>query len=324
MSIFWGLEHYSPPQSGTAVTIGVFDGLHLGHQTLLRKLVELGKQKELTTAAITFDRHPLEVIAPDKAPLMLNSSRERAERLATFGVNRVLVLRFDETLAAVEPDDFVRDILIDRIGMRAAVVGQNFHYGRGQRGDALKLVEEAREFGFEVEVVPPVIFECQTLSSTLVRKTIEEGAVRKAASMLGMCYTVRGQVVHGDGRGQQIGFPTANIKPPDRQLLPANGVYAVKGRFNGMHIRGAANLGVRPTLGGGPRCLEVHLIGYSGDLYGQEIEIQFLERLRDERAFASISDLVEQIKEDVNRALCVSDCRQCNCIPAELSGISAK
>lgn len=289
------------------MTIGAFDGVHVGHRALLDRLVRMAADRRLPSVAITFDRHPLEVVAPQKAPLLLCTVRERAERLAAAGVNRVLVLDFDEAMAAMEARDFVREVLIRRIGMRSILVGQDFRFGHSRRGDAALLVQMANEISYDVAVVPPIILDGQPVSSSSIRSTLMQGNVRRAALMLGSYYRVRGTVVHGDGLGRQIGFPTANLLTPERQLLPGDGVYAVNGRFNGTLIRAAANLGVRPTMGQGPRMLEAHLIGYHGDLYGQSLEVQFLERLRDEHKFGTNEELVNQIRADVCRALEVSD-----------------
>ena len=308
MSIFWGLEHYIPPADGVAVTIGVFDGFHVGHQALVHRLAEAACGHGLPAIAVTMDRHPLEVVAPDRAPLLLSDPRERVERLARSGVAGVLVLRFDEVFARLDARRFVREVLLENVGAHYVVVGQSFRFGRGREGTPELLQEMADELGFHVDVVSPVMVDGEPVSSSLVRQTVEAGDVRRAARLLGACYSVSGVTVHGDGRGQQIGFPTANLEIPPRRLLPANGVYAVNGRFNGVLLRGAANVGVRPTVGGGPRGLEVHLVGFRGELYGNHLEVRFLERLRDEKRFSSLDELAAQIREDVARALDVPDC----------------
>ncbi len=308
MSIFWGLEHYVPPADGVAVTIGVFDGFHVGHQALMHRLAEAGRSHGLPTIAVTMDRHPLEVVAPERAPLLLSDDRERVERLAKAGPSGVLVLRFDEEFARLDARRFVREVLLGTVGAHYVVVGESFRFGRGREGTPELLREMADELGFHVTVVPPVVVDGEPVSSSLVRQTLAAGDVRRAARLLGSCYSVSGVTVHGDGRGQQIGFPTANLELSPRRLLPADGVYAVNGRFNGVLLRGAANVGVRPTVGSGPRCLEVHLVGFRGELYGRPLEVRFLERLRDEKRFSSLEELAAQIREDVGRALEVPDC----------------
>ncbi|BCW97272.1 MAG: riboflavin biosynthesis protein [Armatimonadota bacterium] len=308
MSIFWGLEHYIPPADGVAVTIGVFDGFHVGHQALVHRLAEAACGHGLPAIAVTMDRHPLEVVAPDRAPLLLSDPRERVERLARSGVAGVLVLRFDEVFARLDARRFVREVLLEKVGAHYVVVGQSFRFGRGREGTPELLQEMADELGFHVDVVSPVMVDGEPVSSSLVRQTLEAGDVRRAARLLGGCYSVSGVTVHGDGRGQKIGFPTANLEISPRRLLPANGVYAVNGRFNGVLLRGAANVGVRPTVGGGPRGLEVHLVGFRGELYGNHLEVRFLERLRDEKRFSSLEELAAQIRQDVARALEVPDC----------------
>ncbi len=307
LSIFWGLDTYNAPEGGVAVTIGAFDGVHVGHRALLAHLSRMAFDRGLPSVAVTFDPHPLEVVAPEKAPPLLCTVRERAERLSATGVNRVLVLEFNEALAGMEAQEFVREVLIRRVGMRAIVVGQDFRFGRGRGGDAGLLVRMANEVRFDAAVMPPVVLDRMPVSSSNIRSALMQGNVRRAALMLGGYYRVRGTVVAGQGVGRRLGFPTANILACERQLLPKDGIYAVNGRFNGTLLRGAANLGVRPTLGEGARLLEVHLIGYNGDLYGQTLEVQFLERLRDEQKFASREELIAQIRADVRQSLEVSD-----------------
>lgn len=311
MSIFWGLEHYSPPDEGVAVTIGVFDGVHRGHQALLRRLLEVGGEMGIPTTAVTMDRHPLEIVSPENAPLLLCSSRDRVERISRSGVNRVVVLTFDEALALIDARKFVHDVLVEHLGARALVVGESFRFGRGREGDPELLCRMGEDLGFSVEVVPPLVVDGHAVSSSRLRRVLERGDVRLAARLLGCCYKVTGSVVHGDERGRQIGFPTANVDVPDWRLVPGNGVYAVNTRFNGVLLRGAANVGVRPTAGGGPRTLEVHLIGYEGTLYGHDVEVHFLDRIRDERRFDSMDDLKQQIRLDIQKALDVPDCAEC-------------
>lgn len=308
MSIFWGLGHYTKPERGTAVTIGAFDGIHRGHQALISRLRADAARLGLASVAITFDRHPLEVVAPQRAPLLLNTPRERAHKLADLGVSRVIVLPFDESMANMEAADFVSDVLVEQVGARHAVVGHNFMFGRNRSGDSDYLRQLGGEVGLSVEIAEPCYLEGELVSSTAVRNAVAAGDVSRAAAMLGYCYSVRGEVVQGDARGRELGYPTANVCTPERLLLPANGIYAVNARFNGMLIRGAANIGVRPTLGGGPRWLEVHLIGYRGDLYGKNLEVHFLNRLRSEMKFESVEALVAQIDEDVRQALAAADC----------------
>lgn len=308
MSIFWGLENFVAPDSGAAVTIGTFDGLHLGHQALLGRLKDLGSQHQLPTVAVTFDRHPMETVAPQNVPPLLLTARNRAERIAWSGVNRVLVLRFDEELANMEAEDFVREILLERVRARHIVVGQNFRFGRRRAGGPSLLASMGPELGFSVDVLPPQVVDDQPVSSTSVRQCLLAGDVVRAARMLGIFYYVRGEVVHGDARGRKIGYPTANVVTPPNLLLPANGVYAVNIHLDDITMRGAANIGIRPTIGGSGRHLEVHIVGYNGDLYGQILKVRFLARLRDERKFASLDDLVRQIHRDVQDALAVPDC----------------
>lgn len=310
MSIFWGLDNFCAPEPGVAVTIGSFDGVHLGHQALLERLIRLGKERGLPAVAVTFDRHPLEVIAPEKAPPLIQTPRERMRRLAASGVQSVLALHFDEAMAQMAAEDFVRGVLLERIHMKAAIVGENFRFGRRRRGDPELLRRMGEQEGFDVEVLPALVVDGRPVSSTLVRRTVMEGDVRLAARLLGECFRVTGTVVHGDGRGRQIGFPTANVDVPVRRLVPGNGVYAVNGRFgaeNATLLRGAANIGTRPTVGGISPVFEAHLIGFTGDLYGQELEVLFLDRLRDEKKFASLDELIGQIGRDVSAALRTPD-----------------
>ncbi|MEI6914957.1 MAG: bifunctional riboflavin kinase/FAD synthetase [Armatimonadota bacterium] len=308
MSIFWGLENYAPPTSGAAITIGAFDGVHRGHQLLLSRLVEVGEIHGLHTVAITFDRHPLDLLAPSKVPPQIQTVRDRAVRLSTSGVDWVLVLPFTEALADMDPRKFVEDVIVKQVGANHAVVGENFRFGKGRAGGSEMLRTLGKELGFGVDVVPPLILGHDQISSTLIRRKIEEGDVSRAAEFLGGCFKIKGTVVQGQGLGRQLGFPTANIQTAPNQLLPGNGIYAVNAHFQKTHIRGAANVGVRPTVNSGAKLLEVHLIGFQGDLYNQEMEVEFLEKLRDESKFNSVVELTEQIQRDVHRAVSIPDC----------------
>lgn len=307
MSVFWGLDNFKAPDSGVAVTIGTFDGVHLGHQALLEQLVSTGRQQNLPTVALTFDCHPLEILAPQKTPPLIQTTSDRIHRLADSGVQDVIALHFDEAMAHMEPRDFVQQVLLDRIHTKALVVGENFRFGRARSGTPALLKTLGEELGFSVAIVPPLVVDGRQISSTLVRLSVASGDVRQAARLLGATFRVKGVVVHGDGRGREIGYPTANIDVPTKYLKPGNGVYAVTGRFGDTAIRGAASIGTRPTVGGTTLTLEVYLIGFDGDLYGQEMEVLFLDKLRDEEKFESIEEMVTQIGKDVHAALQTSE-----------------
>lgn len=286
----------------SAVAVGNFDGVHRGHQALVKAAVARARATGGPSVVLTFDPHPARVLRPGRAPAALTTLDQKEELLAGLGVDRLAVLPFDASLAALTPEAFARAVLRDTLGARDVVVGESFRFGHRREGDTRTLVELGARLGFEVHAVPAVLEGGRPVSSSRVRLELSHGRVGAAAALLGRPYFVDAGVVRGDGRGRTIGVPTANLAP-DNEILPAPGVYAGYCRVPRDESWPAViNLGHRPTFGGGDLALEAHLLGFTGDLYGARVRLSFLERLRDEQRFPSQEALVARIGEDVERA----------------------
>jgi riboflavin kinase / FMN adenylyltransferase len=292
--------------TGTAVTIGAYDGVHLGHQAVLRELRALASTRGLPTVVLTFDRHPASVVRPESAPRLLTDLDQKLELLAAVGdVDHAVVLRFDEARSQEEAADFVADVLVDALAARLVVVGEDFHFGRGRRGNVELLREMGGTLGFDVVGLGlrPAPGATSPMSSTAVRRALVDGAVDVAAAQLGRLHEVRGPVVGGAGRGGSLlGFPTANVAVPPEILLPADGIYA--GWFvggDGERRAAAVSVGRRPTFtpDAETSVVEAYLLDFDGDLYGQAAKVQFVRRLRDEVRFDSVDDLVARMAADV-------------------------
>jgi riboflavin kinase/FMN adenylyltransferase len=293
----WGLD-----RTGRAVTIGVFDGVHLGHRRVLDLLGRRAGELGLETAVVTFHPHPLALIGPDMVPPLLTGIDHRLELLEGLGVDLVAVLSFDERLRRLTAAEFAAVVLADALAARLVVVGGDFRFGYRRSGNVAALATLGDAHGFAAEVIPLVGGE-EPWSSTRIRQMVAEGDMRGAALALGRPHEVRGRVVHGEGRGSGLGVPTANVEVPAGLALPPQGVYAVRaGPVGAGLIPGVADLGVRPTFNGGAEALEVHLFDYHGDLYGESMRVAFVERLRGEQRFASVGDLVAQMRADVASA----------------------
>jgi riboflavin kinase/FMN adenylyltransferase len=285
-----------------AVTIGNFDGVHLGHQALVGRVVERARRSDGTAAVLTFDPHPARVLAPERAPAALTTPEQKLELLAGLGVDVVAVLPFTPAVAALAPEEFVRAVLAGSLGARQVVVGEGFRFGRRQSGDAAGLARLGGDYGFAVEAVAPVLDDGQPVSSSRVREALSRGDVDGARRLLGRAYFLDGLVVRGDGRGRSIGVPTANLAP-ENEILPASGVYAGHVRVaDGSWRPAVVNRGTRPTFAGLEEALEAHLLDFDGDLYGTRLRLAFTARLREERRFAGPRELVAQIREDVAHA----------------------
>jgi riboflavin kinase/FMN adenylyltransferase len=287
--------------SPTAVTIGVFDGVHVGHQRVLSDLVDEATRAALTPAVLTFDPHPLSIVAPEKAPLMLTSLSQRLDQFRLLGVELVGVLFFPD-IREMTAHDFARQVLAGVLQSRRVVVGADFRFGRDRTGDAQLLGMDGPRLGFQVSVVDMFGHLNGVVSSTRIRRLLATGDVEQAAMLLARPYELTGRVVHGSHRGQSIGFPTANIEVPAGRLVPGDGVYAGITRLEGHRGPAVANIGHRPTFGGTGRTIEIHLLDFDSDLYGRELAFAFRSRIRQEVRFDSVDQLARQIKDDVARA----------------------
>ena len=311
MHIVTSLDACPDPPAGSVVTIGAFDGVHLGHQALLRLVRERAAERGLPTALVTFDRHPAQVVRPQSAPKLLTSLPQKLELLEATGlVDHAVVLTFDETRRRESAEDFVTEVLTGCLRARFVVVGADFHFGNGRRGNVALLERMGRDLGFDVVGIDLVSAgedgpTAVIYSSTRVRQRLAAGDVRGAAEILGRVHEVRGTVVEGDRRGRELGFPTANVAVPEEICLPAAGIYA--GTFkgaDGVERPTAISLGHRPTFYTDQAylLLEAYLLDFSGDLYGQAASVGFVERIRAEQRFDSVEALVAAMQRDVEAA----------------------
>jgi len=284
----------------TAVTIGVFDGVHIGHQQVIADLITLATSSGLSPAVVTFDPHPLSILAPERAPKMLTSVDQRIDQFRRLGVEISGVLDFPD-IRQLLADQFCEEVLFKALRAKRVVVGADFRFGRDRGGDAELLKREGKRLGFEVSVVALSLNSEGIVSSTRIRQLLDDGRVEEAATLLGRPYELAGEVVEGDKRGRTIGFPTANLAiSPDRQL-PGRGVYAGRATVEGASFAAAINVGTRPTFDGRGITIEAHLLDYSGDLYRRFMAIDFKARLRDEMRFDGVEALTRQIRLDVEK-----------------------
>jgi riboflavin kinase/FMN adenylyltransferase len=286
---------------GGAIAIGNFDGVHRGHAALIAELRRQAREINGPAVALTFEPHPLELLRPGQAPPLLTAPEDRSPLLRELGADHVLVLHVNPDFLALRATEFFAQVIQERLATRALVEGTNFGFGRGREGDVNTLAELCGPAGIRLTVVPPVVLDGIEVSSSRVRAFLTAGAVREAAALLGRPYRLHGSVGTGQRRGQKLGFPTANLDRL-RTLIPGDGVYAVRVPHQGELWAGAANIGPNPTFGENARKVEVHLIGFHGDLYGQPLAVDFVERLRDTRPFANVEELVEQLRRDIEQA----------------------
>ncbi len=287
-------------QKGTAATIGNFDGVHLGHQQLLARVKEQARQKKLTSLVITFDPHPLRVLIGETPPF-ITLTDQKMELLKRQGLDAVLCLQFDKQMAALSPEDFVLEYLVKGVNLKQLVIGHDYTFGQGRRGDFDLLKELGQEYGFEVEQIDPVYLDQEVVSSTRIRNMVLEGSVKEVRPLLGRFYQVKGTVKEGKKRGGPLlGVPTANLKLVD-ELSPKTGVYAVWAEVNDHLYKGMANLGYNPTFGQEALSMEIHILDFDQNIYGQDLKVHFVERIRDERKFSDVEDLKSQIFKDIEQ-----------------------
>lgn len=302
MRVIRHLAHVAPPLRRVVLTLGNFDGVHRGHQAIVRRALDEARAVDGQVVVLTFHPHPVAVLAPKKAPLLLQSLHDRLTLLRDLGVHVVVLQRFTPRFAALDPEAFIRDYLGAHLEMLHVVVGHNVSFGRARAGTVETLRTLGARHGFAVDAVGPVTVGEAQVSSSALRRLIAAGDVRRARALLGRPFALRGRVVHGEQRGRTLGFPTANLHQRSGVLLPADGVYAVRARVDGGSLPAVLNIGVRPTFGVLRRTVEAHVLDFDGDLYGRWLSLELVERLRGEQRFPGIDALRAAIAADVARA----------------------
>jgi len=290
------------------LTIGVFDGVHLGHKYLISQLKERARQQNLLSGVVTFRQHPLEVLSPQTELPYLTNLEEKVNLLKKEGVEAVITLSFTPELAQLSASQFV-SLLKKYLRMRGLVIGPDFALGRDREGNADTLRKLGQEMGFSVTVIPPVKINGEIVSSTAIRNALANGDMKRVVSLIGRPFSLQGRVTTGAGRGLKLGFPTANLEIDPKQTLPPEGIYATWAYIDGKAYQSVTNIGRRPTFGGNGRTVETYILNYRGNLYGRELKIELVERLRGEKRFDTVEELKKQITEDVKRGKAVLDSR---------------
>ena len=301
MRLFHGTDN-AEIQRPTVLTLGVFDGLHLGHQLIMKTVVERAREVGAVPTVITFDPHPRAVLHPESAPPLLQTFDQKIEGFGVLGIEQTIVVRFTKEFSNVSAAGFINDVIIDRLHAREVYLGKGFAFGHNREGNIELLQRLGGELGFVAGEVPEVKFRNQRVSSSKIRELLARGQVNLARRMLGRPYGVEGRVERGSERGHKLGFPTANLHPHNR-VIPRNGVYVTGTLIDGHWRRSVTNIGLRPTFGDASEpSVETFVLNWDGDLYGDGVRVRFLYRLRDERKFSSVDELTKQIKTDVVRA----------------------
>ncbi|MEX2393849.1 MAG: bifunctional riboflavin kinase/FAD synthetase [Actinomycetota bacterium] len=302
MEVLFGVEARPSDDRPTVVTVGMFDGVHLGHLLLFQRVMDEAKRLDARSGVVTFDPHPLDVLAPDKAPCMLTTLEQKLSLFEQAGFDLALVLPFNAELAALTPQQFAQAALVEELRVRKVLVGEDFRFGHGRAGDVSTLRSIGEVDGFEAEAVGLLEGDEGKISSSDLRVLLRGGQVAAVATLLGRPFRLWGRVVEGDKRGRDLGFPTANMEPHPRACLPGLGVYAGWWLWDGRRLPAAINVGVRPTfMSGAPPICEVYVLDFDSDLYGAEGEVEFMAFLRPEAKFESADALIEQMLEDVAR-----------------------
>jgi len=303
METFRSISELSKLRGPLFLAIGVFDGVHLGHQAVISTSAQHARAANGTPVVVTFDPHPEKVLRPKTAPHLLTATPHKIALIRDLGVAHLLIITFDKQFAATEPEEFVHELVEDSKSLREICVGHEWSFGKNRRGNLKLLNQFGARFDFGVVGIPPVTVNGELVSSTTIRKAVETGDLAKAAQMLGREYTVLGTVVSGDNRGKKIGFPTANLSAHNEQF-PPNGVYFAEAKLEGVIYPGVVNLGYRPTVDTrkSERILEIHLFDFDHDIYGKDLEVRFIRYLRPETKFESVEALVRQIGLDVKQA----------------------
>ncbi|TYP54298.1 bifunctional riboflavin kinase/FAD synthetase [Thermosediminibacter litoriperuensis] len=298
-------------ETPTACGLGNFDGVHLGHQKLIDELVTMANKKGLESFIVTFEPHPSKILCPEKSSPLITLLRQKQKVIEAYGVKNLVVVPFTRKFSQMSYEEFVNCVLIDKLKAKLVVVGYDFRFGSGGRGTVEKLIMMGREKGFDTLIIPPVTHEEKVVSSTLIRSMIERGDMREARALLGRPFSIEGKVVAGEAIGRKLGFPTANISFSPEIVMPAYGVYAVLVSRAGKIYKGIANVGEKPTfkskISNSQPTLEVHIFDFNEQIYGEEVEVYFIERIRDERLFSDAKSLAQQVKQDFLKARSILD-----------------
>lgn len=301
MEVIIGSKNVVGPVSYSVVTIGNFDGVHVGHQSIFRQVIRRAREKSGIAVVLTFEPHPVTVLAPKKQPHILTPFSKKAKYIESCGIDRVVCEEFNRQLVEMPAQDFAATVLADRLQARQVVVGAGFSFGQGRKGTVSTLAEMGKKLGFSVHLTDPIKMHGSVVSSSRIRRLLDEGNVEEAGELLDRPYTISGAVVKGQQRGNTLGFPTANLEPGSN-VIPAQGVYAILVDINETSYRGLVNIGHNPTFGQEPLSIEAHILDFNQQVYGKEMEISFIRRIRNEIAFSSADALASQIHKDIQTA----------------------
>lgn len=301
MILITDLKNIQKKFDNSVLTLGNFDGLHLGHQELIRMIIERARELGALSMVVTFRPHPLKVLAPEKCPPLISIYEEKISLFEKLGIDVLVKIPFTLEFSTMSPEDFVRDILCNTLGAREIFVGRNYRFGRGREGDIQKLRSLGEKYGFTVREIEQIAVDGEVISSTKIRTLLKQGDVEHAAKLLGRTYAITGIVVRGDGRGKGLGFPTANIAPK-HTIIPPDGVYAVRLVVRERAYDGIANIGMRPTFNKKALAIEVHVFDFNEDIYGEDISLCFIRKIREEKKFKGPEALVSQIRADIEVA----------------------
>lgn len=304
MKVFSSIPNF-PSENKTIITIGTFDGVHLGHKVILARLNEIAKKPKHKSVLLTFFPHPRHVLQKDDQEMkLINTLNEKQELLEKAGLDNLVVHEFTKEFSRIKSINFVRDILVEKLNVHTLVIGYDHHFGRNRKGSIPELKVLADLYDFNIEMISPQLFQGVTVSSTKIRQLLEKGEIEKANHYLGYDFFINGEVVKGNGIGKTIGFPTANILIKNKwKLLPSDGVYAVKVNINDRCFKGMMNIGQKPTVDGKGKSLEVHIFDFSNDIYGKAIKVKVIKRIRDEKKFKDLQRLKKQLFIDKNRVI---------------------
>lgn len=302
MEIIKGLESLNKVYPNTVLTIGNYDGVHLGHQKILSMVRKKAEEIKGTSIVMTFDPHPVKVLAPERDVKLLTTPEEKARLIAKMGIDVLLFVTFNKEFAQILPDDFIKNILVNKLHVSEVIVGINYAFGKGKKGNIELLKKRGKEYGFHATAVPDVLVHGNIVSSSNIRNLILKGQMQEVSTYLGRAYSILGTVIKGKGRGKSIlNIPTANITTPV-EIAPKEGVYAVRVGYKGSIYDGVANIGKNPTFKEKNVSYEVHLFGFSSDLLGEYLRVYFIDRIRNERTFPNVAALEKQIREDIETA----------------------